>query len=185
LILACKCHFLIQVKHNCPALFAKIALFTALTQAFSTSETYEKHRGREENRRTELYVNNEVLPEGWNGILRLVKVRRWGIRDGKSYHEVSFYILSKPINSAQIVAQGVRNHWGIENALHWTKDAIMGEDKMTISNTKSATMVAHLNTLAINVLRLAGFKPIKNTFAKFNNKIKKINILFQENYSIP
>jgi predicted transposase YbfD/YdcC len=25
-------------------------------------------------------------------------------------------------------AQGIREHWGIENRLHWVKDVIFGED---------------------------------------------------------
>lgn len=148
----------------------------------STSETYEKSRGRIENRRVELYENKIELPQGWNGVQRFAKVRRWGTRNGKDYHEVSFYILSKPMNLAHEVAKGIRNHWSIENNLHWTKDVLMGEDAMTIKEPNSATLVAHLNDLAINLLTLAGYKPIKDTFAKFTNKVKELEPLIKGKY---
>lgn len=149
----------------------------------STCETYERSRGRIENRRVELYKNKIELPQGWSGIQRFAKVRRWGTRNGKDYHDVSFFILSKPINHAQSVANGIRNHWSIENNLHWTKDVLMGEDAMTIKNHNAATFVAHLNTLAINLLRLAGYKPIKDTFAKFTNKVNELETLIKGKYN--
>lgn len=105
-------------------------------------------------------------------------MRRWGTRHGKYYEEVSFYVLSKPIDSAQTVAKGIRGHWGIENNLHWVKDVILGEDDMTITNQKQATIVAHLNTTALNLLRLAGLKPNKDTLAIFTNKVHELHKLF-------
>ena len=144
----------------------------------SSYETYEKGHGRCEFRCVELYHNRAELPAGWNGITRLVKVRRWGTRKDQPYHEVSFYVLSKPINSARIVAQGVRGHWSIENNLHWVKDTTMGEDDMTIVQQNTATVVAHLNSTAINLLQLAGMKPNKDNFAKFTNKVKELHKLF-------
>ena len=76
------------------------------------------------------------------------------------------------------MAKGIRGHWGIENRLHWTKDVLIGEDDMTITNTNAATVVAFLNTTALNLLQLAGYKPIKDTFAKFANKVNELYNLF-------
>lgn len=156
----------------------KIIFFTAFNTPKSTCETYEEKRGRCEWRLVELYTNEAELPKGWNNITRLVKVRRWGTRQGKYYEEVSFYVLSKPIDSAQTVAKGIRGHWGIENNLHWVKDVILGEDDMTITHQKQATIVAHLNTTALNLLRLAGLNPDKDTFAIFTNKVNELHKLF-------
>ena len=144
----------------------------------STCETYEEGHGRCEFRRVELFENKAELPQVWHGITRLVKVRRWGLREGKPYQQLSFYILSKPLNSVQVVARGIRGHWGIENKLHWVKDAILKEDKMAITHPTQATIAALLNTTAMNMLRLAGLLPNKDTLAGFANKVKKMYNLF-------
>ena len=177
LVLSLGCDFLIQVKANCHTLYARIALFTAFHLPMSTCETYEEGHGRCEFRRVELFENKAELPQVWHGITRLVKVRRWGLREGKPYQQLSFYILSKPLNSVQVVARGIRGHWGIENKLHWVKDAILKEDK-TITHPMQATIAALLNTTAMNILRLAGLLPNKDTLAGFANKVKKMYKLF-------
>lgn len=128
-----------------------------------------------------MYVNKIDLPEGWNGIQRFVKVRRWGIRDSKPFHEVSFYVLSKPINSAAQVASAVQGHWAVENNLHWMKDVNLGEDDMSIKKTKSAAILAYFNNVAVNILNKAGLKPTKDTFAKISNKINELFKLFNHN----
>lgn len=130
------------------------------------------------NRRVELYDNLAQLPEGWNGIARLVKVRRWGKRMGKDFHELSFYVLSNPIDSAAVVAQAIQGHWSIENQLHWVKDVNLGEDDMTIQRPDLAAILGMLNSTALNVLRSAGHKPTKDNLAKFSNKVEVLYKLF-------
>lgn len=145
----------------------------------STCETYEKGHGREEFRHISLYYAPDDLPKGWNGIKRVVKVRRWGTRDKKPYSHTHYYILSKSFFHAKVVAKGIRNHWGIENNLHWVKDVILGEDDMAISNQHDATVVGLFNTIAMNLLRIRGLKPTKDIFTLFANKIKELYKLLQ------
>ncbi|MFT6205520.1 MAG: putative transposase YbfD/YdcC [Spirosomataceae bacterium] len=114
------------------------------------------------------------MPTGWNHIERIVKVRRWGNRDQKQFHEVSFYILSKPINSAFEVAMAIQNHWSIENKPHWIKDVNLGEDQMSINNHNSVAIIAYLNNMALNTIRKAGLEPTKDTFARITNKVNKL-----------
>ncbi len=40
------------------------------------------------------------MPKGWNGIERLIKVRRWGLRSGKKFEQTAYYITSKLNNIA-------------------------------------------------------------------------------------
>jgi predicted transposase YbfD/YdcC len=125
-----------------------------------------------------LFNNQADIPKGWNHIERIVKVRRWEKRGQKEFHEVSFYVLSKPINSAFEVAMAIEKHWSIENRLHWVKDVNLGEDKMTIHNHNSVSIIVYLNNMALNALRKAGLKPTKDTLAKFANKVKELGKLF-------
>ncbi|TAF39820.1 MAG: ISAs1 family transposase [Oscillatoriales cyanobacterium] len=179
LILLLNCHFLAQVKRNCRKLWEIVALYTAFNYPISVWEYCQKAHGRTVYRRVELYENQTTLPKGWNGITRFVKVRRWGEREGKPFHEVSFYVLSKPIDEAWIVGRAIQAHWKIENELHWIKDVNLGEDDMTLTNENGmAALLVFLNNMAINTLRAAGLKPIKDTFSNIANKVKELIKLF-------
>jgi len=178
LILSIGCHFLVQVKGNCRQLLQDIRLFTALTQGFSSCEYFENTHGYPIYRRVELFENKIQLPKAWNGIKRFVKVRRWGHRNGKRFETVSFYVLSKELNSAYQLAKAIQGHWCVENNLHWVKDVNMGEDDMSVKEPKMASILAYFNNVAINVLNKSGYKPTKDTFAKFSNKVNELYKLF-------
>ncbi len=179
LILEMQGHFLVQVKRNCRKLWETIALYTALAQPISRCEYYQSEHGRETYRRVEVYENHAHLPKGWNGILRLVKVRRWGTRGGKRFEEVAFYVLSKPLNSAVGVGRAIQEHWGVENNLHWVKDVNLGEDHTTIKGKNMVSLLVYMNNAAMNTLVAAGYKPTKDTFAKFANKVNQLIKLFK------
>jgi Transposase DDE domain len=181
LILRNQCDFLIQVKGNCSKLFSVIQQHVSNASPLSTYESHEKGHGRMESRCVQIYAHNKEakIPRCWRGIRRLIKVRRWGLRNGEAFENTSFYILSKPINSAQVVAKAIRGHWGIENGLHWVKDVHLGEDQMSITHPRMATIVAFFNTIALNLIRSKGYKPVKDTFVIFTNKVKELYDLFQ------
>ncbi len=178
--MAVGCHFLVQVKGNCRKLLNVIQLFTALNSPISCCEYQDDKHGRLVNRRVEVYVNDIDLHQGWEGITRFAKVRRWGTRNGKDFEEVSYYLLSKPINHANLVAEAIQQHWSIENKLHWNKDVNMGEDDMTLRDPRTAAMLAYCNNVAINILKRSGYRPIKDHLAKFANKVDKLSELFVE-----
>ena len=53
-------------------------------------------------------------------------------------------------------ARAARNHWTIENGVHWVRDATMGEDASKLRSASAPRVLASLRNLAISVLRLAG-----------------------------
>ncbi|MBK6933366.1 MAG: ISAs1 family transposase [Saprospirales bacterium] len=178
LILELGCHFLIQVKGNCNKLFAQINCSPPYVTHFRCVKRLKKDTWQAGAPKGRIVFNQVDLPQGWAGIQRIVRVKRWGNEKVNPLSIPLITSLSKPIDSAHVVAKGIRGHWGIENRLHWTKDVLIGEDDMTITNTNSATVVAFLNTTALNLLQLAGYKPIKDTFAKFANKVNELYNLF-------
>lgn len=50
----------------------------------------------------------------------------------------------------------MREHWHIENKLHWIRDVTYGEDKSLIRTGATPRVMASLRSLAIGLLRLAG-----------------------------
>ena len=54
-------------------------------------------------------------------------------------------------------AEGIRQHWGIENRLHWVKDVIAGVDAAPFSNSNAATNWSIIRNIAINIARMSGY----------------------------
>ena len=66
--------------------------------------------------------------------------------------EFRYYISSASLTSEKF-AQAVRNHWMIENQLHWVLDVTMNEDKCQIYKDNSAENLGVLRHAALNMLR--------------------------------
>lgn len=49
-----------------------------------------------------------------------------------------------------------RNHWSIENKVHWVRDVTFDEDRSRIRKHAGPQVMATLRNLAISVLRMAG-----------------------------
>ena len=78
------------------------------------------------------------IDKGWLGAKSCIQVERIGIRSGKQYLQTSYYI-SSLVSKAMTFAEGIRQHWGIENRLHWVKDVIAGVDAAPFRNSNAAT----------------------------------------------
>jgi hypothetical protein len=74
-------------------------------------------------------------------------IRHFGTRQGKPFDETRYYISNRSSTartSAQWV-QDVRHHWaGVENRLHWRKDACLREDATRSRNANLAGALALL-----------------------------------------
>jgi predicted transposase YbfD/YdcC len=63
-----------------------------------------------------------------------------------------FYISSLE-RSAEIFASMIRQHWDIENKLHWSLDVTFNEDHSRIRKDYAAENMASLRRVALNLLR--------------------------------
>jgi predicted transposase YbfD/YdcC len=117
-------------------------------------ETQEKGHGREENRSYVVCPVPEDLPDG----SRWAKLKAVGIalsetqRDGKLCNEVRYYILSKYL-SGRGFAEAVREHWGIENRLHWQLAVTFQEDQCRVRKGHADTNLSILRRTALSLLK--------------------------------
>lgn len=63
------------------------------------------------------------------------------------------YFLTSLACDAVRFAQAVREHWGVENALHWVLDVSFREDDCRIRRGHGAQNLAVLRQMALNLLR--------------------------------
>ena len=72
--------------------------------------------------------------------------------------ESRFYISSLPEN-AERICQIARQHWGIENKLHWRLDVVYNEDGACIHDETSAMNMGAIRKWSLNILQKAKSKP--------------------------
>ncbi len=66
--------------------------------------------------------------------------------------EPRYFLTSRPCDAVRL-AQAVRQHWGVENALHWMLDGSFREDDGRLRQGYGAQNMAVLRHMAWNLLR--------------------------------
>ncbi|WP_255359517.1 ISAs1 family transposase [Gemmata sp. SH-PL17] len=95
-----------------------------------------------------------TVHQEWPGLKQGFRVRRWGIRNGKPFEEVVHGITSLPPEKvdAQRLLELVREHWRIENSLHYIRDVTLGEDGCQVRCGQAPQVLAALRNVAVHVL---------------------------------
>ncbi len=116
------------------------------------TETLEKKGGRVESRRYEL-LDAEGLPgiTDWAGCQCVGRVTRKRIKGEKSTKETMYYITSLDFEVEQF-GKSVREHWGVENGLHWALDVIFREDGHRYQKRTGAANLSLMRKIALGVL---------------------------------
>jgi predicted transposase YbfD/YdcC len=81
---------------------------------------------------------------------------------GKTTTEVRYFIGSRTMGVRQY-AKALRDHWRIENNLHWHLDISLGEDGSRIQERQGASNFALLRKLALSLLKQ---NPTKDSIAR-------------------
>jgi predicted transposase YbfD/YdcC len=149
--------YLFQVKENQPTLLGAIKAIP--DSAFSPEhEETSKGHGRIEHRYVRVAPAKDIdFPHAAQVVV--VYRERADLADVMSSAETSYYITSIKPNKAGTVRLGryIREHWGIENKIHWVRDWSFDEDRHQLrASSSAARAMATLRNLAISLLRLAG-----------------------------
>lgn len=125
-------------------------------QGDSTCSTQEKSHGREETR---VHIVSGVPDSFVDLEIDWLKLKTLGVGvsfrtlDDQTVDDPSIrYYISPAKLTARQLADAVRQHWAIENKLHWILDVAMHEDACRIRKNHAAETLATVRHIALNLL---------------------------------
>jgi predicted transposase YbfD/YdcC len=155
-----KGNYILTVKENQEHLLEDIQ--AAISRAsennaevkLDTYETRERGHGREEYRCYTVLHSTEGIRNAadWDNLTTIGFCYSERTIQGVTSEELRYFIGSKKA-SAKVYGKTLRNHWGIENQLHWQLDVCFDEDKNRVSKRHGAENLALVRRLALSLLK--------------------------------
>ncbi|MDO9018141.1 MAG: ISAs1 family transposase [Deltaproteobacteria bacterium] len=154
--------YVATVKANRKTFHTALATFFAGAEAAGFAgvtvrhqKTQERGHGRDEWREVWV-VPAKVLGEMatyWPGLQSIVMVRRTRVLPDATLQSWTHYYASSLPPRVGPIANAIREHWSVENGLHWVLDVQMGEDACTIHDEVGATNFGLLRRMALTLLQ--------------------------------
>lgn len=151
-----KADYILAVKENQQLLLADIKDSFRMLAAEAVDEQIDCGHGRVETRKCSVLADLSLLekPSEWAALKGLVRIKaeRYHKASGKTETEIRYYITSLAPDAARL-NRCIRQHWGIENKLHWVLDVGFGEDLDRKRAGYAAQNFSLLNRIALNLLK--------------------------------
>ena len=97
--------------------------------------------------------------DGWAGLTKVIAVETirsvnhvHGGRRGEVSNDIRYFLTSAALDGPALAA-AVRNHWAIENSLHWVLDIGFREDECRVRNRNAAANLSVIRKIAINLVK--------------------------------
>ena len=146
-------HYILAVKDNQKTLCLEVETACKRYHPIVDVSETEKGHGRIETRRCQVFEKGLIVDSenSWKGLQTIIKITSIReIRD-KTTNEVRYYISS--LDCFQPFNTYIRNHWGVENQLHWTLDMVFREDEQRKRTKHAAQNFAIVRKIALNLLK--------------------------------
>jgi predicted transposase YbfD/YdcC len=143
--------YVLAVKNNQPGLLrdAKAAIAAAERKKTKQASTKDAGHGRKETRTAIVAAVADMAEKhdfpGLKAVARITSKR--GDKTIPRY-----FLLTQCYKPAELL-HIVREHWGIENVLHWTLDVVLDEDQNRGRKDHAPANLAVLRRLALNIAR--------------------------------
>ena len=161
-----KADYILALKGNQGMLRDDVDLFAAEQKAKDFQDTtISRHRtvdgdhGRIETRAVTVIHDIDWLRERhpWPGLNSVVMVESARETGDKIERETRFYITSLTLTAVHLGAF-VRDHWAVENSLHWVMDMAFRDDECRLRTDHAPANLTTLKHMALNLIRRAESK---------------------------
>jgi predicted transposase YbfD/YdcC len=160
---------ILQVKNNQKKIYRNCQKLSNGWNPVDQHTSTTKARNREETRTAKVYAKTNYFSSRvgrlWGPyIKKIIKIERtmkrfdttsqtWQSSYEESHYLSTFHLTAKQANDF------VRQHWSIENSLHYVRDQALKEDNLHIS--QGSANFAKLRSFALNILRVNNVQNIK------------------------
>lgn len=142
-----------------------------------TASTIQKGHGRIEKRRlTSILDEHQFLD--WPGVQQVFMLEREVINanTGERRCETVYGLTSCSLAKADArqLLHWTQAYWGIENGLHYRRDATLSEDRTRITNRRFAEVLSILNNFVVSLVQKLHFANLASARRKFDAKTTKL-----------
>jgi predicted transposase YbfD/YdcC len=167
-----KADYILALKGNQGSLREDVELFAAEQKAndfkdttVTRHQTIDGDHGRVETRDITVIHDVAWLQErhNWPKLASVVMIQSTRVTPGptrdadKIEHETRFYITSLVL-IASLIGPLIRDHWAIENSLHWVLDMVFRDDECRLRTDHAPANFTTLKHMALNLIRRAKSK---------------------------
>ena len=128
------------------------------------TETIDKAHGRVETRTLQATSSLAAyLGPVWPGLAQVCRITRRRVVRGQESVETVYAITSltaDQANAARLLALS-RDHWRIENRLHYVRDVTCREDQCRTRARAAPQVLAALRNTVLTIIRRSGRKPVE------------------------
>lgn len=148
-----KAHYAFKLKANNPSLLAEVeAAFAQADNDLPAVETTDRSHGRSETRRASVIDARRLAIAGWPDLASLIRVEtQRTTASGKTTSRIRYMISSRRFTPHKALDL-FRQHWAIENKLHWKLDVIFEEDSARSRKDHAPENLAVIRRIAHNIL---------------------------------
>ena len=156
-----KADYIIALKGNQGTLREDVGVFAAEQKAngfkdttVSRHETVDADHGRIETRTYTAIHDVKWLQKrhDWPGLQGVVMVESQREIDGRITKETRFYITSLVL-LANAIGPMIRDHWAVENCLHWVMDMVFRDDECRVRTENAPANFTTLKHMAQNLIK--------------------------------
>lgn len=153
--------YILALKGNHPYLKQDVESLCKRSKPDYENEMAEKGHGRIETRTCEVYNKIDLLEdiEKWPCFESVIKITAQREIKNKRTSETRFYISSLDHNAKEF-NKYIRQHWSVENNLHWILDMTFREDEQRKRIKYAAQNFALIRKIALNLLKKEGSKKL-------------------------
>jgi predicted transposase YbfD/YdcC len=155
-IIAKKADYVLALKDNQGLLAEQVRDSFLLLDSDAVAEQIDCGHGRVEQRKCSVIADLSMIEKAaeWASLQGLVRIEseRYHKVSGKIEREIRYYITSLWPDAARLNTV-IRQHWGIENKLHWVLDVAFSEDLDRKRAGHAAQNFSILNRIALNLLK--------------------------------
>jgi predicted transposase YbfD/YdcC len=145
--------YILAVKGNQGSLEEEVNTTCKRNRPVFDSCDVEKGHGRIETRRCEVFEKGLIVDfeKRWEKLTSVIKITSVRELANKTETQERFYISS--LNTDNDFNKYIRDHWAVENNLHWTLDMTFREDEQRKRANHAAANFAIVRKIALNLLK--------------------------------